>query len=228
MPELSFNRQQALEAIHRSQQNGIDWLYQTYPKPNGRSRRSISGFLMHEGVPYPVKPLGRLASEIAGQPMTDNPITNVFRRHFEHLGFQLIESATDEAEDAVGRQKGLASVWERPDQARFRRAIFDRFGARCLITGCDTLIVLEAAHIRPVSDGGMDDAWNGIPLRADIHRLFDANMLRIDPDIWRVAVSEAVRAAYGRYHGLDLRSHFENQDDQRGFAEAFHRKNSLG
>ncbi|MEP9397619.1 HNH endonuclease signature motif containing protein [Mesorhizobium sp. KR2-14] len=136
--------------------------------------------------------------------MTSNPITNVFRRYFENLQFQLIDSPEDEAESAAKRQRRLAEVWERPGQAKFRRAVFELFGARCLVTGCETLMALEAAHILPVSSGGRDEGWNGIPLRADLHRLFDAGVIMLEPSTWKLFVMEPVRKEYGQYHGLDL------------------------
>lgn len=204
MTDLTFDRKQALEAIHLAKTNGQEWLYESYPKPNGQKRKSSTGFLMHEGAAYPVKPLGRLANEIAGNPMTDNPITNVFRKYFEKWGFQLIDSPEDEAESATERQRRLAEVWERPGQARFRRTVFEMFGARCLVTGCETLMALEAAHVLPVSSGGGDDGWNGIPLRADLHRLFDAGAITIEPTSWKLLVADAVREEYGQYHGLNL------------------------
>lgn len=204
MTELTFNRDQAEEAIDRVKAQGQTWLYENYPKPNGQKRKSSTGFLMYEGVAYPVKPLGRLANEIAGNPMVDNPVTDVFRSYFESLGFQLIKNATDEAEIAAERQRRLADVWERPGQAKFRRAVFEMFGTRCLVSGCETLAVLEAAHIVPVSCGGGDDPWNGIPLRADIHRLFDAGIITFDAYILTVSVAETARKDYGAYHGNDL------------------------
>ncbi len=204
MTELTFNRDQAEEAIARVKVEGQAWLYENYPKPKGQMRKSSTGFLMYEGVAYPVKPLGRLANEIAGIPMTDNPITNVFRRYFESLGFQLIENANDEAEIAAERQRRLAHVWERPGQAKFRRIVFEMFGARCLISGCETLSVLEAAHIVPVSCGGGDEAWNGIPLRADLHRLFDAGIITVDAQSLTINIVETARKDYGAYHGNDL------------------------
>lgn len=204
MTDLTFDRKQALEAIRLAKTNGQEWLYESYPKPSGQKRKSSTGFLMHEGAAYPVKPLGRLANELDGNPMNDNPVTNVFRKYFEKLGFQLIDSPEDEAESAIERQRRLAEVWERPGQARFRRAVFETFGARCLVTGCDTLMALEAAHVLPVSSGGCDDGWNGIPLRADLHRLFDAGAIAIEPTSWKLLVTDAVREGYGQYHGLNL------------------------
>ncbi|MFL1873628.1 HNH endonuclease [Hansschlegelia beijingensis] len=208
MTELIFGRDHALEAIRLVKINGREWLYKSYPKPNGKMRRSSTGFLMSGGLSYPVKPLGRLANELAGKPMSDNPITNDFRRYFQNLGFQLVDSpeaaAEAEAEDASERVRKLAKVLARPEQAKFRRAVFDMFGARCLVTGCETLIALEAAHVLPVSCGGCDEGWNGIPLRADIHRLFDANIIVLDPTTWRLYVLEIGRKEYGRLHDQDL------------------------
>jgi hypothetical protein len=204
MSALIFELKHALEAIRLAKFNGRDWLYQNYPKPSGQMRQSTTGFLMHEGAAYPVKPLGRLANEIAGSPMVENPITNVFRRHFEQLGFQLIETPEDEAEGAAERQRRLAKAWARPGQAEFRRRVFSLFGARCLVTGCETLKALESAHVLPVADGGGDEPWNGIPLRADIHRLFDAGAIRLVPDTWKIEVMEPERRDYGDYHGLNL------------------------
>jgi hypothetical protein len=212
VPNLIFKRKHALEAIQLSRTNGLEWLYANHPKPSGNMRKSSTGFLMHEGVSYPVKPLGRLANAIAGSPMTANPITNVFRRYFEALGFQLINSPKDEANEADERQKRLAKVWERPGQAKFRRAVFELFGARCLVTGCQTLMALEAAHIVSVADGGSDDGWNGIPLRADLHRLFDADVIQLDPASWKVYVIGTAREDYGQYHYLDIETVISRSD----------------
>lgn len=227
MTELTFNRHQAEQAIKRAKAEGHAWLYENYPKPNGKMRKSTTGFLMYEGVAYPVKPLGRLANEIAGNPMTDNPITNVFRRYFEGLGFQLIENAQDEAEIAAARQRRLADVWERPGQATFRRAVFEMFNARCLISGCETLAALEAAHIIPVSCGGGDEAWNGIPLRADIHRLFDAGIITIDAQSLTTSVVESARKDFGMYHGSDLSASILKIEGHSNFLMALQKPMSL-
>lgn len=212
MTDLTFTRNHALEAIDSARKNGREWLYKYYPKPNGQIRPSTTGFLLHMGEAYPVKPLGRLASEISGQPMADNPQTNVFRKHFESLGFQLITSPDDEAASATDRQRHLAEVWSRPNQAKFRRAVFDIFGARCLVTGCETLVALEAAHILPVSSGGSDEGWNGIPLRSDIHRLFDAGAIILRPETLTLSVSASAQKEYGSYQGINLKPIISTKD----------------
>lgn len=229
MSTLIFDRKHALEAINQARANGLDWLYESYPRPNGRMRRSTTGYLMHEGVRYPVKPLGRLASDIAGAPMNDNPTTNVFRSHFESLGFQLMNSPEDEAEEdeaevAAERQRRLAEVWMRPHQAKFRDDVFKKFGARCLVTGCTTLKALEAAHILPVAGNGGDEAWNGIPLRADLHRLFDSGAILLDPDTWTLTVRAPDAEDYLEYDGMDLAPVFARVEDAPKTAAALRKR----
>lgn len=180
---------------------------------------------MHDGLVYPVKPLGRLANKLADNPLTDNPTTTVFRKYFENLGFQLIDTPDNEAENAAKRQRRLAEIWERPEQAKFRRAVFERYNARCIVTGCGTLISLEAAHILPVSEDGGDASWNGIPLRADIHRLFDAGAIKIKPKKWKVFVGKELREEYGRYHGIDLEPVFAKLKDIDKTADALNKRN---
>lgn len=210
MTRLVFERWHAEEAIRQTNElssdgdNGLGWLYKAYKKPGGQMRKSSTGFLMHDGIAYPVKPLGRFANAIAGHPMTNNPITNHFRDRFAKLGFRLIDNPESEATQAVERQRKLAKVLARPQQAKFRREVFALWGARCLVTGCDILAALEAAHIHRVSEGGNDDASNGIPLRADIHRLFDADLITLSSDSWTVLVSNAERSHYSAYHSRSL------------------------
>ena len=108
--------------------------------------------------------------------------------------------------EADKRRRRLAKVLARPGQAEFRRKVFKRWKARCLITRCTTKTNLEAAHIVPVAENGVDDEWNGLPLRADIHRLFDANLIWIDAESLCVDVANKVTKDYGKYRGVDLSS----------------------
>ena len=97
-----------------------------------------------------------------------------------------------ETPEQTERQRKMAEILARPEQARFRKQIASRDGWRCAITGCLEPQALEAAHLHPVSWGGSDDAANGILLRADIHRLFDAGLLVIDPTTGAVSVAASV------------------------------------
>ena len=224
--DLVFERADVEEAIRLTRENGLDWLYREYPKPNGISRKSTTGFLIFDGETYPVKPLGRLANELAGSPMQDNPNTNVFRQRFTHLNFRLIDSPAGEAKQAAERQRKLAETWARPDQAKFRAAVFARYGAKCIISNCETLEALEAAHVVSVSDGGCDECWNGLPLRADLHRLLDAEVLTLDPATWVVSISGPSSDHYGALQGLNIAARIKAGGCSDQLAAAFKKRAS--
>ena len=61
--------------------------------------------------------------------------------------------------------------------------VTDIYGRRCAVTRERTSPALEAARIRPYGDGGAHEARNGLLLRRDIHRLFDAGYVTVTPDL---------------------------------------------
>jgi putative restriction endonuclease len=90
-------------------------------------------------------------------------------------------------------------------QGAFSLLVADAYGKRCTVTGERTYPVLEAAHIKPVKNGGMHRIDNGILLRSDIHKLFDSGYVTITPDS-RFLVSDALDAEWhngGIYYALD-------------------------
>ena len=71
----------------------------------------------------------------------------------------------------------------RPNQFAFRRRVYEAWGGKCAITGCAIPDVLDAAHIGgPGAWRTGNDAGDGILLRVDLHRLYDAGKLTIDKD----------------------------------------------
>ncbi len=100
-------------------------------------------------------------------------------------------------------------ILQRPrlGQGAFRIAVTDAYGRHCAVSGEKTLPVLEAAHIKPVAEGGLHDIGNGLLLRSDIHTLFDRGYVTVSPD-HRFRVSPRLRADWqnGRiYYELDGR-----------------------
>ncbi len=67
-------------------------------------------------------------------------------------------------------------------QGTFRVAITDAYHRRCAVSGERALPALEAAHILPVSLGGVHRIDNGLLLRSDIHRLYDRGYVTVTPD----------------------------------------------
>src|SRR3954451_14576812 len=92
-------------------------------------------------------------------------------------------------------------VTPRLGQGAFRVLVTDAYRRRCAVTGERTLPALDAAHIRPFSDGGGHDVSNGILMRRDIHSLFDLGYVTISPDM-TFEVSKKIREEYenGRHY----------------------------
>jgi hypothetical protein len=79
---------------------------------------------------------------------------------------------------ATARELQATSKIKRSQQAfknRLRRLKVNT----CEISGEQTLAVLDAAHVLDVEQGGPDLPNNGLLLRADLHRLFDAGYFSI-------------------------------------------------
>jgi hypothetical protein len=93
----------------------------------------------------------------------------------------------------------MTSTPVRSEQAAFRDAVFEAYEGQCAITGCNEETVLDAAHLRSWRVGNTVN--DGILLRADLHRLLDANKLVIDQS-YRVRI---LSPAYAELATTDLR-----------------------
>lgn len=93
---------------------------------------------------------------------------------------------------------GMAEVMVRLQQRAFRKAVFDRYGARCVITGCEVNALLEAAHLPGKKwHEGANGAGDGIPLRVDLHRALDAQLISLDSEHRLVHMHADLEAEYG-------------------------------
>jgi putative restriction endonuclease len=85
----------------------------------------------------------------------------------------------------------------RVGQAAFKALVQEAYGRRCAITGDKIVPVLQAAHIRPVTDHGENRVDNGLLLRSDVHTLFDRGYLGVHPDRKTLLVSPRLRSDWG-------------------------------
>lgn len=100
-------------------------------------------------------------------------------------------------------QTGIAN---RRGPELFRRALLAAYDSKCPITGCNTVEVLEAAHIVPYLGDRTDAVANGLLLRADIHTLFDLHLLALTPKTCIVVLHPDLRLGhYAELHGRQLR-----------------------
>ncbi|WP_156226338.1 HNH endonuclease [Herbaspirillum chlorophenolicum] len=110
-------------------------------------------------------------------------------------------SATD------SRQEVLRAIKLRRGQRKFRDGLIRIYGAKCMISGCELLSVLEAAHIDCYRGEEHNHTENGLLLRADLHTLFDLGLLAIDPDSLTVRVHAEAKIGtdYEKFDGYELR-----------------------
>lgn len=88
------------------------------------------------------------------------------------------------AEGIVGRMfSDPVLARRRLGQGAFRVLVTDTYERQCAVTREHTLPVLEAAHIRPVTQAGEHLVTNGLLLRSDVHRLFDLGYVTITPKL---------------------------------------------
>jgi len=118
------------------------------------------------------------------------------------------ESEAFVPDEADERESIMQQVMIRRGQQAFRQALINRYQGKCLVTGCQILDILEAAHINPYRGTKDNHEANGLLLRSDIHTLFDLGKLAIEPQTLSVHLSAdvAVDAHYAAYHGRKLLS----------------------
>lgn len=94
-------------------------------------------------------------------------------------------------EDA--RLKTFGAIVLREGQPQFRQELLDAYGGKCAMTGCALQQVLEAAHIHPYRGPDTNRVANGLLLRADIHKLFDLGLIRVNRESLEIVISELLR-----------------------------------
>jgi hypothetical protein len=123
-----------------------------------------------------------------------------------------LDGLSDEAADQDGydpqksewRREIERQIRERRGQAQFRDALRHRYGDRCLVTSCAVLAVLEAAHIKPYRGERDNHPDNGLLLRADVHTLFDLDLLHVEPGSLRVELHPSIANEYAQIAGKQL------------------------
>ena len=111
--------------------------------------------------------------------------------HDESLKLFLVEygeelPATKEVcDDFIGREKRklkTTSAKTRPNQAKFRFKVLQRYGAKCAVCNIENKFLLDASHIIQVENEGNDDPRNGLVLCKNHHKAFDRNLFFVNPE----------------------------------------------
>ena len=162
---------------------------------------------------------GLFASNIMVGRTYDTAIDAVARSLWNQV--QAVALQRSIAESAVDSEKRFGREFltrARLGQGSFRTLVIDAYHRRCAITGESTLPALEAAHIRSYASDGVHQVSNGLLLRSDFHKLFDAGLVTVEPDL-KVRISNRIRdryfngKAYYRLDGQQLASLPEDSRD---------------
>jgi putative restriction endonuclease len=125
---------------------------------------------------------------------------------------RLLEAAPlgNEISEPAVRYGSPTLITPRLGQGAFRIAVTEAYNRQCAVSDGKVLPALDAAHIRPYSEGGLHIKANGILLRKDIHSILDAGYATVDTE-YRFVVSNKVKEVfnngeeYRRLHGKQLR-----------------------
>lgn len=103
-------------------------------------------------------------------------------------------------------ERYLRAIRSRRGAPSFRRKLMRLYDGKCAVTGDGPAEVLEAAHIEPHAVSGRNSISNGLLLRADVHTLFDLDLLRINPETFGVEIADKLRSTtYKLLQGTSLR-----------------------
>jgi predicted restriction endonuclease len=150
--------------------------------------------------------------------------------HLKADAWQLLQNANERVEheglfeDAANEEERVfRPIILRRGQADFRNQLLLAYDCRCAVTGCDARDALEAAHIVSYCELQSYRVSDGLPLRADIHTLFDLNLLGVNPVTLAVELAPALRdSSYRNLHGKSLRK--PNEKRSQPSADALKRK----
>lgn len=97
----------------------------------------------------------------------------------------------------------VQDVLTRPGASEFRQLVLTEYDGQCAVTGYKVPQAIEVAHIVPYFGPESDDIQNALPLRTDIHRLFDKGLIRIEYRQpirkYVVRVHDSIMADYSKY-----------------------------
>lgn len=122
-----------------------------------------------------------------------------------------LSELAEELPDGRYRRPGLITV--RLGQDKFRSALLDLYGHKCWISECSVEEVLQAAHVEP-HNGSNNRVSNGMLLRADLHNLYDAGLMWVEPiaEDYRVRLSPVLGNAYSEFADRQLDPPNESRD----------------
>ncbi|WP_343670046.1 HNH endonuclease signature motif containing protein [Chitinophaga sp.] len=130
------------------------------------------------------------------QPSGEKDIDEVIEAIVTHA-----EAPNDVIKKMVAALKRL-----RTGQRALKEGLMKLYEGRCCISGSSIEQLLIACHIEPHKEKGNNHSTNGLLMRVDLHILFDANLIGIEPDTLKVRIGRKLKGSEYEYlDGMVLR-----------------------
>jgi putative restriction endonuclease len=124
----------------------------------------------------------------------EEPTENQFVVALEQ-GQEVLPTGEPPAVQEIVKRYNERIVKARYHQPLFRARVIHAYAERCAVCRLPFTELLEAAHIRPDSQGGSTKISNGMSLCKIHHGAYDADIIGISPD-YRIHVKESVLATF--------------------------------
>ncbi|WPQ63412.1 DUF3427 domain-containing protein [Chitinophaga sancti] len=126
-----------------------------------------------------------------------------------------------EAPDDVIKKVVAVLKRVRDGQKKLKDGLMQIYDGQCCITGSSIAEVLIGCHIEPHKLNGNNQSKNGLLLRADLHILFDTNLIGIEPDTLKVRIgSKLMESEYEYLDGMVLKPRNDGRrPDRQALAE---------
>ena len=127
--------------------------------------------------------------------------------------------------DEQNKKKHMVIRSDRKGQQKFRLEVLNAYKNKCSISGETCKDVIEAAHIQEYINVQSNHIQNGLPLRVDLHVLFDAGLITITTD-YKVKVSSQLKSdEYKKFN--DKKINLPEKADYYPSAEALNLHNKI-
>ena len=172
------------------------------------AKPSRTYFIVYRSSLYPMKAIARMAllsmaskgDKKANYNYNAQTFSEALNRHNFEIRHNELQNPEIDTQNKIEWLRRLS----RKGQIAFRAQTLKLWGGRCCISGVSERAALEAAHVQPHAESGSMKASNSILLRADLHILFDLNVIAIDPASSRLKLSCGV-TDYSEFEGKKIK-----------------------
>lgn len=176
----------------------VAWEGEKHPNPGSSSSLQVPLDLLEAaaetGMAARARPLGRddesevvtaFRPELVGEYLAASPELNVSDPQIaEATAAAASGEAAEHLEELPGgqeRQRSISRVSRLVRNGQFRLRVLAAYDSRCAFCDLDASLA-EAAHIKPVADGGEDQIRNGLAACPTHHKAFDLGLLVVLDD----------------------------------------------